>query len=425
MRPLSKIFVASCLAMYGSLCGAVTTAGAGSTIVFPIVVKSSTFTSDISVYYPGNIEGTATSITIEIKYYDALSTSTPGLKPCSPLTVNVGETKSFTLNVQCTLGAGGHHGLLVLQDAAAEKINYFFAFSRVESNTAHEGFSLEGFPIGNFSGQSANVLGLKRVAAAPGYQTNCFVGALGEPVDYQIELFDNLGAPLGSIVTGHLDAWQELRTLDIFASGQPAPGGQGVGAPAGDHPNARARFSVTNSPGVPALVAFCTVQENVNFGADFRIAKSREASDLGQRRVSCPTGNSTCTDVGATPYTITDVTKLDAFRLLIRPPDFVKCTILGARKVDMEMVLTPAGPYGAGTVLAGGPGVNSFYIDTDAILGTRSAVNNGATEFFNLEVEVKTTGVQTAPVPYAIRCDSGNGTANAYRVESNTIPRRF
>jgi len=401
--PLVAFFM---LYVHSTLLLAQTTAGASSTIVVPVVASTGSFVSEIAVFYPGPFSGPATSMAINVFYYDANGLTSPGLKPCTQLSINAGETKSFLLASQCTLGAGSHFGMLVLQDAAAEKTNYFVAFNRTESIGVHEGFSVEGFPIGNFSGQGAVASGLKRVAALPGFQTNCFVGALGEPVDYQVQLFDSSGAQIGSTLSGTLGAWQEVRYLDIFSA---------VGAAPGDYTNARAIFGVTDSPNVPSLIGFCTVQENQNFGADFRIAKSRDGRDNGQRRVFCRGGNADCTDVASGGgFQITDVTKKDGYRLLIRPPDFVKCTILGSQASSLELALLPIGSFApGGTVLAGGTGENSFYYST----GNRSTSNGGVAEFFNLEIET-ISGAPADTYTYAIRCDSGNGTGDSGRVNT-------
>ena len=402
--PLFAVTSYVLLYLHATLLPAVTTAGASSTIVIPVVASTASFTSEVSVFYPGPFSGTQTSMTIDVLYYEGNGLPSPGLKSCAPLSIDAGETKSFLVGTQCTLGAGGHFGLLVLQDAAAEKTNYFFAFNRTESVGTHEGFSIEGFPAGNFSGQNANVSGIKRVAAAPGFQTNCFVGSLGETVHYDIDLRDAVGNALGTTVSGVLGPWQLTRYLDIFSV---------AGAPAGDIVDARARFSVTDTPNVPSLIGFCTVQDNALFGADFRVAKSRDAFDNGQRRVSCRGGNSGCTDVG-TGFQITDITKKDGYRLLIRPPDFVKCSILGSQASMLEIALLPIGNFApGGTVLAGGTGQHGFYYST----GARSTSNGGFAEFFNLEVQT----IAAAPAgtyTYSIRCDSGNGTGNSSRVNT-------
>ena len=400
--------------LHAAAAWSVATAGAGSTVVIPVAASTGSYISETSVYYPGPISGAVQSITINVFYYDANGLASPGLKPCSPLTISTGQTTSFLLASQCTLGSGAHYGLLVLQDASTEKVNYFFAFNRTQSINTQQGFSIEGFPIGNFSGTTANASGLKRIAAAPGFQSNCFVASLGEPVNYTLQLLDSTGAQIGSTLSGSLGAWQLLRYLEIFSA---------VGAPPGDYTNARAKFTVVPNGGTayPSLIGFCTVQDNVYFGADFRVAKSVSGFDNGQRRVYCRNGNSDCTDVGTSPYQITDVTKKDAFRLLIRPPDFVKCTILGSQASSLELALLPIGSFApGGTVLAGGTGQQSFYYDT----GQRSTSNDGTAEFFNLEIET----IALAPAGtynYSIRCDSGNGTGNSGRAISGGSARGF
>ena len=393
MRHRFQWLVAAIIATHSLAVHAVTTAGAGSTIVIPVVAATGTYTSEISVFWPGPFSGAVTSLVINVYYYEANGLPSPGLKPCNPITITAGQTLSFQLATQCTLGPGSHYGLLGLQDASAQKTNYFYAFNRTQSISTQQGFSIEGFPIGNFSAQNANAFGLKRIAAAPGFQ---------------IILIDSTGAQIGAAagITGTLGPYQLVRYLDIFAA---------AGAPAGDYTDVRARFAVTTAANSPALIAFCTVQDNVYFGADFRIAKSRDALDNGQRRVRCINGNADCSDVGATPYQITDVTKKDGFRLLVRPPDYIFCTILGAQASQMELALLPAGTFApGGTIVAGGPGQNSFYIYT----GEKGAgITGGGDIFFNLEIET----IASAPAGtynYAIRCDSGNGTGDTGRVNT-------
>jgi hypothetical protein len=252
---------------------AVTTAGAGSVIVVPIVAQTGSYTSEIYVRNPNT-----SSMTINVKFYESKNSAVPGLRPCTPIVVAAGRTLVFSLATQCTLGAGSHFGMLILEDAAAEKINIFPAYTRSQTSGGN-GFSVEGFPIGNFSGDVAGVIGLKRQASAPIYQTNCFVGALGEALNYQITLTnETTGAQIGNTIIGSLLPYEMVRYLDVFGPG-------GVNAPAGDYSNVRARFDET-SAGEPAFVAFCTVQESTFFGADFRIAKSFDANDNRQRPIA-------------------------------------------------------------------------------------------------------------------------------------------
>lgn len=102
---------------------------------------------------------------------------------------------------------------------------------------------------------------MKRSSSGAHYQSNCFVGALDQSVDYRIDLNGANGAAVGAPLTGSLAPHHLLRYLDVFAA---------AGAPAGDVTEATATFSETS--GNAPFVGFCTMQESVTFGADFRIA---------------------------------------------------------------------------------------------------------------------------------------------------------
>ena len=83
-----------------------------------------------------------------------------------------------------------------------------------------------------------------------------------------MKLFDGAtGAQIGSTVSGALNAFEQIRYLDVFSPSV-------ANAPAAtDFSNVRAEFTRT-SDGEQQMAAFCTVQDNATFGADFRIAKA-------------------------------------------------------------------------------------------------------------------------------------------------------
>lgn len=117
-------------------------------------------------------------------------------------------------------------------------------------------------------------------------------------------------------------------------------GADGVNAPGGDYLNYRANFTVS-SAGAPARVSFCTVEESTFFGADFRIGKSTDARNDGQRRVAC-IGLDNCSDTVASasfPEQLLDVTKKNIYSTILDPPDFVRCDLVGPRAVDLQMRL--------------------------------------------------------------------------------------
>ena len=246
----------------GGYAHAQTTAGIAPTVVFPVAAQTASFASEMTLFNPG-----PSLLSASVKFYEANNSGAPGPKICNDVTVSAGRSAQITLSTQCALtGTGGHFGLVVVADKAVPQVNAFYGYARVQ-NPQGIGFSVEGFPVTNFNNQVSHATGLKRKAAAPTYQTNCFVASLDQPVGYQLKLFnDTTGAQVGGTLAGSLTAFQQLRYLDVF-------GVNGVNAPAGDVSNVRAEFTQT-SGGSANLIGFCTVQDNMSFGADFRIAKS-------------------------------------------------------------------------------------------------------------------------------------------------------
>jgi hypothetical protein len=233
--------------------------GAASSILIPVVADTATFKSTVTVYNPNSAV-----VTVSLDYFEANGLAAPGPKPCGDVDLPAKGSVALDLATSCTLGAGPHFGPLIISDVAGTSMIY--GYSRTD-NLQGIGFSIEGFPVTNFSTVTANVVGLKRVAATatiPAYQTNCFVASLGDAVSYDLKLFDGSGVQIGTTVSGTLNAFEEVRYLDIFAA---------AAAPDGDLTNVRAEFSRT-SAGTQQMIGFCTVQDNTSLGADFRIAKS-------------------------------------------------------------------------------------------------------------------------------------------------------
>jgi hypothetical protein len=249
------------VATLGTLHGqAQTTAGTSATIVVPLIAQTGSFGSEVTVYNPN-----AGAVTVDAAFYDAQNTDSPGLKPCTSLVLSAGGSAQFSIATQCALPAVPNFGLLILSEQTGAQ--RFYGYARTQ--TPHGvGFSTEGFPIENFNDQLQHATGLKRLAASagvPAFQTNCFVGTLGDAVNYELRLFDGTtNAQLGGTLAGTLGAFQQFRYLDVFVA---------AGVPAGDRSNVRAQFTNLTGAG-KRLIGFCTVQENQNFSADFRIAKS-------------------------------------------------------------------------------------------------------------------------------------------------------
>ena len=112
MRVVRFVFVTTLAAIAG-VAHARSTAASGSVIVLPVVAETVSYTSEVVVRNPNS-----TSLTLNVKFYEALTSTTPGLRTCSQLTVAASQSKPFSVSDQCNpLGAGNHHGTLVLVEA--------------------------------------------------------------------------------------------------------------------------------------------------------------------------------------------------------------------------------------------------------------------------------------------------------------------
>jgi hypothetical protein len=375
--------------------------------VVPVVAQTASYTTEVFVRNQNNV-----AIAVDVKFYEALTSTTPGLRPCTQLSLAAQEGRLFTLGTQCTLGAGNHHGMLILEDAATVKTHFIGAYSRSQTPGGN-GFSVPTFVAGGFSGQDANVIGIKRVAAAPTYQSNCFVGAMGEAVDYQVTLFDGgTNAQIGNAITGTLQPYEMRRYLDIYAI---------AGLPPGDYTNTRVKFSKDPASlivGDPAFVGFCTVQENAFFGADFRIAKSQSANNNREKRLNCY-AQSPCGTIDNGSSIANATTKWINY-VVFTPPDYVKCELVGPRIAELEMQLRgPGGDTFAAPVFpsappysSGGTDQTSFYIFT----GNRGAINAGYSQRWFIDVSAR-EGLPPGtvfPIPFGITCQSGNGVTTPW-----------
>jgi hypothetical protein len=354
-------------------------------VIIPVVAQTGSFTSEIEIHAPDSASGS-----LSITFHEALGSATPGPRSCLPLFLSAGTVASFTLGAQCALPAGSRFGLLAITDAASPKTRRLLAYSRT-SNPQGQGFSVEGFPIGVFSGARGEVTGLRRTAASPVYQTNCFVASLSEPLQYEIRLRANPGGePIGTPITGSLDSWQMLRILDVF-------GPQGANAPAGDYTNVTAEFRQAPA-GNAALVGFCTVQDSTSFGADFRIAKNVYADDRTRYRSLAYAHDGAGNLLAPVQILAAGEKNLHVFN--IRPPDRVQCNVVGPNAGVLEMRAAKVD----GTVLGGGNDASSAVIDT----GFRGDYG-GTAPLIRLEVGVRESAAPAYPVAYGLSCTSGNG----------------
>ena len=402
-----RVLGVALLFLFSGAASAVTTAGAASSIVLPVAAKTSSFETEVFVF-----NHNAYAINVDVLYFEANGLTAPGQKTCSVLSLAAGETKSFKLGTQCPALDDGasHFGLMVLRDRSSEKVNTFYGYSRVQHVSFLQGFSVEGFPEHVFSGSVATSTGLKRNGPPADfgsyqYTTNCFVGSLADPVDYLIQLYDAAGVKVGNDVTGSLGPYQLVRQFDIFKQ---------AGIPDGQQlENVRATFDETNnasSADEPAFIGFCTVQDNIRLGADFRVAKSIDAANLTQRKFRCRgTSDAACTVLTSpATYSIPNAATMQRWSMFIHHPDRLKCTIVGPDSSKLEMrLLAPAAPGVPGVLKAGGNNVSEFYYETG---GRQAAFGDGTQQFWTLDVSAR-EGIPflTFPIAYGLRCYSGSG----------------
>ena len=159
--------VASCaifsLGLHAGMTAAQTTAASGSVVVVPTAANISIYATQVFVRNPNS-----NAITLDVDYYQSNDGTPPaGLRSCAQLSVPAQTTLSFDLGTQCGLNnTDDNFGMFVLRDATFPHTNRFFAYSRTQTPTGI-GFSVEGFPIGNISGASSDVLGLQASSGPP------------------------------------------------------------------------------------------------------------------------------------------------------------------------------------------------------------------------------------------------------------------
>jgi hypothetical protein len=406
-----------------------TSAGSGSVLVFPVVAFTATFTSEVTVQNPN-----ANSIVLDLDYYESNNAHDPGFHDCGQFTVPAGQSLAFTLNAKCPPETGTtHFGILILRHHdPANQLDLFYAYSRAQTASG-VGFSIEGFPIGGFSGGTSYSIGIKNSTTTPFYATNCYVAALAEPITYTLTLYDGTdaaeAAPLGT-VTASIPAFDSHRYTDVFARLGAGP----------NNANVKAKFSVAAidvNGTVPAYIGFCTVQESVTFSADFRIAKSRDALDQRQKRLTCY-GQTACGTLTVPPTQVGDPSSVrNVHSMFIAQPDFVRCDLVGPSVSLLQIRLREPGdtfassefvpvtpydtaPFQNGGVANGGPAHPSwFYIYT----GERTEWNNGQTARWLIDVEAIDAQASTPALDYGITCKSGNGVSVPYfRGTAGRIP---
>jgi hypothetical protein len=387
-----------------------TTDGYHQDQVFPVVVDTGSFAQRFSFRNP-----TPAALDLTVTYYPANGTTATKLVCANMLAFPADSSLTFTsLRALCPdLPSGSQFGFLRVQAQSPSPFYpaVFAGFSRV-ANPQGNGFAVEPFATSQFTAATSLVTGLRRLAKtgnAPAFQTNCFVGNLDEnlpatPIHYT--LMDAAGATIGS---GDLDlaGGQFVRLLDVFAV-----------APAGDYDDASIRFEELG-PKEPGVLAFCTVQDNTSFGADFRIAKQELADGglTGLGSVIGPQDASASRETRLKHDPLQRAYALPAGRassnehsFYFRHPDYVACgledaqtgaALTAAAKLELQLV-----DWSGANAIAGGAGITAF---GPVYLGDKTDRSSGSNTRYRLVVR-DSAGADTAAVRnYQLHCRSGSG----------------
>ncbi len=400
--------------------------------IFPVVVDSGTFTQSFIFKNPDP----ANAVTVSTIYFPADGTTQSGNTDCASITIPAGGQRVFSsLRGICpTLAAGNQFGFLYTAVTGTTQ-GLYAGFSRA-STSAGLGFTVEAFPAHTFTSANTIVTGLRRRAASsgsPAFQTNCFVGNLHDATPFlnlnstiNYTLRNSAGASIGSgsmqMTPGHL-----IRMLDIFAT---------AGAPAGNYDDASIEFEEAGT-GEPGLMTFCTVQDNTNFGADFRIGKQfrgygTQYSGIGAQDDHVSRDTTVAYDIKMTGDTTprsfsipaaNAATSANTHVVYFRHPDYVACEI-----IDPATNVRALPAYGLEmrlrdqylNTMAGGANIQGF---SRIYMGDKTDRNNGTNARYTIEVE--STTVNTAVVrPYKLHCQSGSGHTLGDIVKFNT-PAQF
>ena len=357
--------------------------GFASIIHVPIAANTAIYQSTIFVHNPS---GTATNV--QINYNGATGTANAGTVDCGVHSIAAGRTAEFDLATVCSL-AGSNFGSLRIWETDPG-VKPIAVYSRAQALTGN-GFSVEGFPIGNFANDvgASVAVGLRRQDAAPVYQSNCFVSSIGEAVTLDLSLFDGSNVQLGTTQVIAVGANDTTRLLDVFTA---------VGAPAGDYSNVRAEFRQNAATvGNPSFSAFCTVQNSTSFDADFRIAKTVSPDDATLDYASNVNKDGLGNKLDIPPAS------KQVFAMYLRHPDFVSCRINGDGRPNAELrLLNPQG-----TVVAGGDDINEF---SEYFTGEKSTVNGGSNGRWTVEVGSR-DGLGELADKFHVQCTSGNGAS--------------
>ena len=405
------------ISLLPALAAAQSTDGYHSIQVFPLVVDTASFKQRFNLHNNNDY-----AIDLRVNYYPEKTTTATAIT-CPHVYINLASERVFTsLRALCPAlpSLGSQFGFLVLTDQTPGNpgVNTFSGFSRI-SNPQGNGFTVEAFAANQFNSAALHVTGLRRLAATPGspaFQTNCFLGNMplfdpgNTPASTNVHytLHDKSGFQIG-VGDEALLPGQFKRLYEVFTV---------AGLLTGDQDDAMLRVNYANVSQA-GLIAFCTVQDNTSYGADFRIAKQAAASTLFNPGVTPAAKDILAVrdvlvdhDALGRPFEIPPGVYSNTHVVYFRQPDYVTCEIINPAtglRADPSygLEIRSVGP----NETPGAGGNNAVALPSSAPTGYLGDKENGSSANDRAVIEVEDSETNSAANrPYKLHCRTGSGT---------------
>src|SRR5437899_349021 len=97
-RRVSTAALGTAIGLFAGTAIAQTTAGIGTTIVFPVTAQTASFASEVTLFNPG-----PNALTAHVTFFEAKNSATPGTKVCTDAAVPANLSVQFSIGAQCSL----------------------------------------------------------------------------------------------------------------------------------------------------------------------------------------------------------------------------------------------------------------------------------------------------------------------------------
>jgi hypothetical protein len=377
---------------------------ASNWVVIPWVASDVAITTRVTISNP--MPGWIAVPDISFVAADLGTGSPPGLVRCATQAVNPMTDMSFDVATVCNLSAAPSEGAMHIRTryvpghveriSATASIEYRNASnpSTVEQRVAVDGIPMGALP-GNLQDQVVDGLGDD---GSGNLRTDCYVltgldGSRAGGLLAAIRLRDEQNAQVGSdvLITAHPLAVRKIE--DVFRH---------AGLSGAKLTGVRAQFAFAG--GDDHALAYCSTQRIRTPGqapaVSYHVALPLDPT--GPTRSRSVTANS---DLANPTFTVTG-TESAAHAIYVRHPDRLRCNVVSTDPAFSTMLLKIALRDADKNWL-----VDNGTPSTDIVeIPAKSTVTAGTSNIWMLHVE-QVSPDANASIPYAVRCESGNGTS--------------